>query len=196
MFHYQSSAQPYIESQMAPYEMSPWVVSSSDLGGVLNVGYRGYLVELEGLSEASPADVFGGSHTISPSADHLNFWLRYRWRCFGTPLYFSPGASIGFTQAELRIWDKGPRDGSTQMLYGSGANYAFGVLSEFGFFFYGLAIAFDYRYRIAEITDVTSLNGGEFFFPSNPEFNYSGHSFAIGLTFYVTSAMAPESEKE
>ena len=192
MGFYHSGNQEYVERQMSQYDIGGNELGAPGAQLVFNVGYRGLLAELETVfDDATNRDVFGGSHNIELSADQNNVWLRYRWRVFGTPLFLSPGASVGQTNAELIIWDKNRVDdagrpvSSVQLLLGSGTTYALGVMSEIGFVS-GFAVALDYRYRFAKITDVKSLNGGEFFFPSDPELDFSRHSFAIGVSTYFT----------
>jgi len=192
MFSFHTGNHEYTQGQMSQYGVDFGLASG--VQAVFNVGYWGFLAEFETGFDVTSSDAFGGSHTIELSSNQNSFWLRYRWCVFGTPFFLSPGASVGLTTAEVQIYDKsrlnsdGTVDSVAQLLHGSGTSYALGVMSEFGFVG-GFGLVLDYRYQFVDYTEVKSLNGGEFFYPSDSQLNFSGHSFAIGASFYLTTAI-------
>jgi len=158
---------------------------------VFTGGYKAVSGELDILYDDQEGDFFGGTHTISPNIASFLFWLRYRSsKVLGLPVHLSPGAAIGYTRAELAVWDK---EGAqyennndiaqteTRLLDGGTMSYSVGVLLEVGWL-PGLSVALDYRYMWARIDGMTRQHGAEFFFPTEPVLDYSGHYFGIGLS--------------
>ena len=202
-----SKDQNFIPEQLSRFQSSNTLPRGFEGILAFGAGYKYIFIEAEVGQNGGTANFFGGSHEMELTRFFTTYWLRGRFskpfNIWKLPLYsaISPGAAVGYTTAELISYDKenktdgGKIESSAQLLYGSGVTYAVGVHLETGYrYMYpasddvtmlGIAIVFDYRYRFAKMPDTEALNGGEFYFPDNPEFDYSGNTFAIGINIFI-----------
>ena len=177
-----------VAEQLAQFQSTAELPNGWGWEFVLTAGYKAVSGELDFMLDQQKGDFFGGTHNIAPRAQSYLFWLRYRLnKVLGLPVYLSPGASIGYTHAELTVWDKAGEENSgmrteTRLLNGGTLSYAAGVLLEVGWL-PGVSVALDYRYLWAKVDGMTRENGAEFFFPTEPVCDYSGHYFGIGLSY-------------
>jgi hypothetical protein len=129
----------------------------------------------EDMFEAKTHTVFVESVDLGVSARRgFDDILRKMWEG-GPQIDLLPGISVTYvTDADVHMREK-DRSDWTRTLEGSGWGYAIGVVLRWQPAF------FEYRYRWIRLTDVKPDGGGEFFFPGDPELDFSGHFFAVGI---------------
>jgi hypothetical protein len=174
----------YLNYQLSRFNLQDRSVAAGLTFCLYVTGWNYYLeAEFEGATGSPAQSLFeGGTHNVRFRSVAFGLWFRRGFNDIigglsrrAPRIDILPGVSASYVSDTSVIMQEDGQEDWEGVLSGEGWGYAVGAVVRWSWFFV------EYRYKWWRITDAWTRNGGDFFFPGNPELDFSGHFIGIGI---------------